>query len=81
MEQDQKEAAVKDDENIDLLSSNNNGRKRKQRWLFAILAIAILIGSFYGIRWLHYYFTHASTDDASVEGDLISVSSTVSGKI
>jgi len=82
MEQEQKKAAVKDDENIDLLSSNNNnGRKRKQRWLFAILAIAILIGSFYGIRWLHYYFTHASTDDASVEGDLISVSSTVSGKI
>ncbi|MFZ0484937.1 MAG: HlyD family secretion protein, partial [Desulfobacterales bacterium] len=82
MEQEQKEAAVKDDENIDMLSSNNNnGRKRKQRWLFAILAIGILIGSFYGIRWLHYYFTHASTDDASVEGDLISVSSTVSGKI
>jgi membrane fusion protein, multidrug efflux system len=82
MEQEQKEAAVKDDVNIDPLSSNNNnGRKRKQRWLFAILAIGFLIGSFYGIRWLHYYFTHAITDDATVEGDLISVSSTVSGKI
>jgi membrane fusion protein (multidrug efflux system) len=82
MEQEQKEAAVKDDENIDPLSSkNNNGRKRKQRWLFAILGIGFLIGSFYGIRWLHYYFTHAITDDATVEGDLISVSSTVPGKI
>jgi membrane fusion protein, multidrug efflux system len=82
MEQEQKQAAVQDDENIDPQpSNNNNGRKRKQRWLFAILGIGILIGSFYGIRWLHYYVTHAITDDATVEGDLISVSSTVSGKI
>jgi membrane fusion protein (multidrug efflux system) len=82
MEREQKEMAIKNDKNIDPVSSNNNsGRKRKQKWLFVILAIGILVGSFYGIRWLHYYFTHASTDDASVEGDLISVSSTVSGKI
>jgi len=74
--------AIKNEKNIDSVSSNNtSGRKRKQKWLFVILAIGILVGSFYGIRWLHYYFTHASTDDASVEGDLISVSSTVSGKI
>jgi membrane fusion protein, multidrug efflux system len=82
MEQEQKQAAIKNDENINPQpSNNNNGRKRKQRWLFAILGIGILIGSIYGIRWLHYYFTHAITDDATVEGDLISVSSTVSGKI
>jgi membrane fusion protein (multidrug efflux system) len=78
----QKEAITRDDENVDPASSNNNaGRKRMQRWLFAILAIGILVGSFYGIRWLHYYFTHAITDDATIEGDLISVSSTVPGKI
>jgi len=82
MEREQKEMAIKNEKNIDSVSSNNtSGRKRKQKWLFVILAIGILVGSFYGIRWLHYYFTHASTDDASVEGDLISVSSTVSGKI
>jgi membrane fusion protein (multidrug efflux system) len=82
MEQEQKEAAIRNDETLDPVSSNNNnGRKRKQRWLFVILAVGFLIGSFYGIRWLHYYFTHAITDDASVEGDLISVSSTVPGKI
>ncbi|MCG6973917.1 MAG: HlyD family secretion protein [Desulfobacterales bacterium] len=82
MEQEQKETAIENDETIDPVSSNNNtGRKRRQKWLFGILAIGIVIGSFYGIRWLHYYFTHAITDDATVEGDLISVSSTVSGKI
>jgi membrane fusion protein (multidrug efflux system) len=82
MEKELKETAIKNDENIDPVSPNNNSvRKRKQKWLFGILAIGLLIGAFYGIRWLHYYFTHASTDDATVEGDLISVSSTVSGKI
>ena len=82
MEQEQKETAIENDETIGPVSSNNNtGRKRRQKWLFGILAIGIVIGSFYGIRWLHYYFTHAITDDATVEGDLISVSSTVSGKI
>ena len=73
---------IKRDKNAETESSNNNsGRKRKQKWLFAILAVGIIAVSFYGIRWLHYYITHASTDDASVEGDLISISSTVSGKI
>jgi membrane fusion protein (multidrug efflux system) len=70
------------DKNSDPASSDNNSkRKRTQKWLMLIIVIGILLGSVYGIRWLHYYFTHASTDDASVEGDLISVSSTVPGKI
>ena len=70
------------DENVEPVSSDNNSkRKWTQKWLIVFVVIGILVGSFYGIRWLHYYFTHASTDDASVEGDLISVSSTVSGKI
>jgi len=73
---------TKSDQNVEPVTSNNNAtRKRTQKWLLVILAFGILAGSFYGIRWLHYYVTHASTDDANVEGDLISVSSTVSGKI
>jgi membrane fusion protein (multidrug efflux system) len=72
----------KRDKNSNPASSDNNSkRKRTRKWLIVFVVIGILVGSFYGIRWLHYYFTHASTDDASVEGDLISVSSTVSGKI
>jgi membrane fusion protein (multidrug efflux system) len=74
--------AVDKDKNFEPASSSNNAtRKRTQKYLIIIFAFGILAGSFYGIRWLHYYFTHASTDDASVEGDLISLSSTVSGKI
>jgi membrane fusion protein (multidrug efflux system) len=82
MKREQKEVTIEKDQKIDPVSSSNNAsRKRKQRWLIAIFTIGILVGSFYGIRWLHYYFTHAITDDATVEGDLVSVSSTVSGKI
>ena len=82
MEPEKKEMANKSDQNVEPLASKNNAtRKRTQKWLFVILAFGILAGSFYGIRWVHYYVTHASTDDANVEGDLISVSSTVSGKI
>jgi len=82
MEPEKEEMTIKKDKNVEPESlSNNSTRKRKQKWLIIILVFGILAGSFYGIRWLHYYITHASTDDASVEGDLISLSSTVSGKI
>ncbi|MDH3344805.1 MAG: HlyD family secretion protein [Desulfobacteraceae bacterium] len=82
MEREKKEMTTKSDKNVEPVSSSKNStRKRTRKWLFVILAFGILVGSFYGIRWLHYYITHASTDDANVEGDLISVSSTVSGKI
>jgi membrane fusion protein (multidrug efflux system) len=82
MEPEKEEMTIKKDKNVEPVSLiSNSTRKRNQKWLIVILVFGILAGSFYGIRWLHYYFTHASTDDASVEGDLISVSSTVSGKI
>jgi membrane fusion protein (multidrug efflux system) len=82
MKPEKEEMTIKKDKNVEPGSLVNNFKhKRTQKWLFVILAFGILVGSFYGIRWLHYYITHASTDDATVEGDLISVSSTVSGKI
>ena len=56
-----------------------NNRSRK--FILIIFLFGIVVGSFYGIRWLHYYFTHASTDDARVKGNLISVSPMVQGKI
>jgi membrane fusion protein (multidrug efflux system) len=82
MTREKKEMTIERDKNVEPAPSSNNAtRKQTKKWLFVILAFGILAGSFYGIRWLHYYITHAGTDDATVEGDLISVSSTVSGKI
>lgn len=74
---------TKTDKNNEPESVSTDGQKRmlSKRFLLVILSFGILIGAFFGIRWLHYYFTHASTDDARVKGDLITVSPTVQGKI
>ncbi len=70
------------DKNVHPDSEKTNGSSNHPRKLILIIIVCgIIIGSFYGVRWLHYYFTHASTDDARVKGDLIAISSTVSGKI
>jgi multidrug resistance efflux pump len=53
----------------------------KRGALLLTVAIVMAVAVIFGIGWLHYYFTHASTDDARVKGDLIAVSSTVPGKI
>ena len=53
----------------------------RRRALLLTVAVALVMGAIFGTRWLHYYFTHASTDDARVKGDLIAVSPTVQGKI
>ncbi len=63
------------------VSAHGQTRILSKRFLFVIMALGIGIGSFYGVRWLQYYLTHASTDDARIKGDLIAVSSTVQGKI
>ena len=63
------------------MGSGFRGMSRRRAALLLTVAVAVLIGAIFGIRWLHYYFTHASTDDARVKGDLIAVSPTVQGKI
>ena len=57
------------------------GMSRRRAALLLTVVVGVVIGAIFGIRWLHYYFTHASTDDARVKGDLIAVSPTVQGKI
>lgn len=53
----------------------------KRRVLLLTVAIAVVVVAIFGIGWLHYYFTHATTDDARIKGDLIAVSPSVQGKI
>jgi multidrug resistance efflux pump len=57
------------------------GMSARRIALLLIVALGLLVGANFGIRWLHYYFTHATTDDARVKGDLIAVSPSVQGKI
>ncbi len=61
--------------------AGTGGMSLRRVALLLTVAVGLLVGATFGIRWLHYYFTHASTDDARVKGDLIAVSPTVQGKI
>ena len=63
------------------MGSGFRSMSRRRAALLLTVVVAVLIGAVFGISWLHYYFTHASTDDARVKGDLIAVSPTVQGKI
>ena len=63
------------------MGAGYRGMSRRRAALLLAVAVGVVIGAIFGIRWLHYYFTHASTDDARVKGDLIAVSPTVQGKI
>lgn len=83
MESDSEKTVSKKDKSGELESTDNDGQKRTRpkKILVAIFVIGIIAGSFFGIRWLQYYLTHASTDDARVKGDLIAVSPIVQGKI
>ena len=63
------------------MGSGFRSMSRRRAALLLTVVVGVLIGAVFGISWLHYYFTHASTDDARVKGDLIAVSPTVQGKI
>ncbi len=54
------------------------------RWRKVILAVGILgliMAMIKGGFWLHYRFTHATTDDAFVDADLVNISPLVPGHI
>jgi len=53
----------------------------KSRITNAICIIVIIAGIPYGMHWLYYRFTHAITDDAFVESDLINMTPRVPGHI
>ena len=53
----------------------------KSRITNAICIMVIIAGIPYGMFWLYYRFTHAITDDAFVESDLINITPRVPGHI
>src|SRR5437868_1675292 len=56
--------------------------RRPNRWLIlAILAPALILAAIYGARWLAFNRTHASTDDATVDGDMYTVNPKITGRI
>ena len=57
-------------------------RMNRQNKITAVIGLIVLIiGIPVGGNWLHYRFTHAITDDAFVESDLINLTPRVAGHI
>ncbi|MDY6863297.1 MAG: HlyD family secretion protein [Thermodesulfobacteriota bacterium] len=54
---------------------------KKNSILFISGLIFFLVCSYFGIKWLHYRFTHAITDASFVKSDLVEISPLVSGRI
>jgi membrane fusion protein, multidrug efflux system len=56
-------------------------RRRGRKLLLPIVAVLVLAGLVWGVPELHYARTHASTDDAQVNGHIIPVLAKVGGYI
>lgn len=56
-------------------------RKRPPVWLWIVIAIAVIVGLFYGIKYLLYATSHESTDDARVDADTVAVTSKISERV
>ncbi len=61
-------------------ANNNNNQKRRKIALY-VAAMVVLVVAVKGAFWLHYRFTHSSTDDAFVESDMVKISPLVPGHI
>jgi membrane fusion protein (multidrug efflux system) len=54
---------------------------RKRRIIIPIAVVLVLVGLFYGIRYLIYSSHHVSTDDAQINGNITTVGARVKGQI
>jgi len=56
-------------------------RSRRARWLLIVVAVFVIVGAGAAAWWSLYGRFYESTDDAYVAGDLVNVSSQVSGTV
>ena len=64
--------------------SKGNGAKLARLnspWLVWPATVALAVLLFFGLAYLNDYLTHESTDDAFVEGHVVSVAPRISGQV
>ena len=54
-------------------------RRNKVMIIFGILFLLFFL--FFGVKWVHYRFTHAITDASFVKSDLVDISPLVTGRV
>ena len=58
--------------------TTNRGSRRKTI-ILSVLAIIIVAGGFFTYRGVHFYTTHAETEDAQIDGHISPVLPRISG--
>ncbi len=66
---------------IKIKNKYNNFFSFKNIVLSFFILVVIIVGLFWGGKWLHYRLTHAVTDDAFIEADLVNIAPLVSGHV
>lgn len=66
-------------DNVSETTESKAGGRR--RWILPVLAVAVLAGGVFGVRWIRYRSTHESTNDAYLGGSLVPVLTRVGGFI
>jgi len=66
------------DEEI-LTPTPSAGKNRKT--MVIVLAVVIIVGGYFGFKWIQFRRTHVTTDDARVKGTMVTVSSRVPGAV
>jgi membrane fusion protein (multidrug efflux system) len=56
-------------------------RRRPPVWLIAVIAVVVILGLIFGIKYLLYATSHASTDDARVDADTVAITSKIAERI
>lgn len=62
------------------LSPTPSGSKNKTA-MVVVLVLVILVGGYFGFKWIQFRRTHVSTDDARVKGTMVTISPRVPGRI
>ncbi|CAD5965112.1 putative multidrug resistance protein EmrK [Planktothrix tepida] len=58
-------------ENFPVIEETQPPKKNNRRWAFLLVgAIALITGGVFGSRWWQYQSTHATTDNAQIEGHI-----------
>lgn len=63
-------------------SQDNKKKSGSRRYIiYPILALIVIIGGYFGYRGVHFYLTHAETEDAQIDGYISPVLPKVSGYV